>query len=85
MPSDMVHVRFYDRKGFSLDGEMLADHVHTRITRRFAVRTADPLTCEPTRRDGRPYPIVNEVPVDTLGFELVGVRGEVWIYREVID
>jgi hypothetical protein len=85
MQSGFVHVRWYDRKGFSLDGEMLADHVHARITKRFEVHTAAIVTFEPTRRDGRPYPVTDEVPVDTLAFELVGVRGDVYIYREVVD
>jgi hypothetical protein len=85
MPERFVHVRFIDRKGFSLDGDMIECDLHHRITRCFPVRTAAVPTCEPTRRDGQPYAIVYEVPVETLAFEMTGLIGDVYIYREVID
>lgn len=81
----MASVLLYDRKGFVLSGDMPVDQLQARITRRFAVRTAALAPFEPTRRDGQPYTICDEHPVESLAFELVGMRGEVYIYREVID
>jgi hypothetical protein len=87
MSSGHVPVLWYDRKGFVLSGDMPVDQLHARITRRFEVRTAALATFEPTRRDGQPYPIGigDEHPVEELAFALVGVRGDVYIYREVLD
>jgi hypothetical protein len=82
----MASVLWYDRKGFVLSGDMPVDELQARITRRFPVRTAEiPTFFEPMRRDGQPYAIFDEIPVETLAFELVGMRGDIYIYREVID